>query len=372
MTPRWLPWLVPGRTLCAERLAHVDWDAVVDAARAHHVAAALHSRLSAAGLLECVAPRAREALLRLHQAATFDTLIWRRALALVLPTLAAEDIVATPYKGAALAFGVYDDPVSRSMSDIDLWLDAADMPRACAVLEGLGFQPREKAERPRALQALYDGELPFVGHGIGVPLVELHWGVFPGEWLRRASRVDRAALRQRRQAGTLAGVPVLFLAPEDHLIQVAVHAGISHVFSMATVRCLLDLVMLARRGVEWDAVVERARQWRLSRVVGHALALAGELFDDEAFRAAASRLLSPRERATLDRFVDAGAVMRQQALEGARKWRYLLAVVDRPADRVTLVARSLWPERDWLAARHGRAGWPTRATHLAGTLRGRF
>jgi hypothetical protein len=371
-TQAWLAWLVPGRALSDEMLARVDWNDVVQSARTHHVAAALHSRLAAGGWLVHVETGAREPLLRQHQAATFDSLIWRRALGLVLPALAAEGIVATPYKGAALAFGVYEDPVSRSMSDIDLWLDAADIAPACAVLERLGFRPREKADRPRALQATYDGELPYVGHEIGVPLVELHWGVFPGEWLRRASRVDRDSLGRRRRAGTLAGAPVRLLAPEDHLIQVAVHAGITHVFSMATVRCLLDLVTLAHRGIDWDIVVERAREWRLARVVGHALALGGDIFDEDSLRIAASRLLTSRERAALYRFVDPAAVLRQDALTGARKWRYLLAVVDRPADRVTLISRSAWPEREWLAARYGRTGWSVRAAHLAGALRGRF
>lgn len=372
MHREWIPWLAPGPPPAVAGLAPEDWRAVACAARDHHVGAALHARLAAAGLLDAVDPKARALLAEAHQAAVFDMLIWRRALALVLPALAAEGIVPTPYKGAALAFDVYADPTMRSMSDIDLWIQAEDFERACAVLDRLGFISRGKSDRPAALQAMFDGEVAYVGRAVGVPLVELHWGVFPGEWVRCASRVERKALRQRLQPGTLAGARVALLAPEDHLIQVAVHAGITHLFSMATVRCLLDLVMLAHRALDWDVVVMRAREWRLARVVGHALALAGDLFELAGFDAAASKLISQRERAMLYRFVDPDAVLRQRLLEGRAKWRYLLAVVDRPADRARLVARSLWPEHEWLVARYGRDGAPVRARHLAGALRGRF
>jgi hypothetical protein len=354
-------------------LAAADWSAVVAQAQAHHLAAALHARLQRTGSLPQVPEDARSALAQAWQAGGFDLLVWRRALGLVLPALAAEGIEPIPYKGAALAFLAYEDPAARPMSDIDLWIAAPDMARACAALERLGFERREKRERPLALQSRYDGEVPYAGHRIGVPLVELHWGVFPGEWLQRTTAIDREALRARSRPASLLGHPVRVLAPEDHLIQVAVHAAVTHVYSQAALRCLLDLVVIARGGIDWPVVVARAREWRLARIVGHALQLTGDLFAQPDFAAAAHQLLGARRLARLYRQVDPATLLAQRKLDaGLPKWRYLTSAVDRPRERWSLLARSLWPEEEWLGARYGRGGARVRVGHLARALRGRF
>jgi hypothetical protein len=371
--PEWLAWLAPDRCPDPAATGAGEWEAVAEMALFHHLAPALHARLQACGALDAVPPAARERLRHAYEAARLEALVWRRALGLVLPALAAEGILAIPYKGAALAYSAYTDPALRSMSDIDLWIDAPAMAGACAVMESLGFELKPNPERPPALQAGYDGEIPYRGKRVGVPLVELHWGVFPGEWLKRSARIDRSSVRARARPGTLLGHPVCLLAPEDHLIQLALHIGVTHVFSQATLRSLLDMVVLAGQGMDWDAVVARGREWRVAGVLGHALHLAGDLFARGEFAAAGARLLDPRRKAGLYRHIEPRALLRQQRFDaGARKWRYLTAAVDHRADRLRLLARSLWPETEWLGARYQHAGLRTRARHLAGALRGRF
>jgi hypothetical protein len=371
--PDWLAWLAPDRRPAPDAIATADWGTIPDTASAHHVAPALCAKLRALDALDSVPAVARDRLLHAYEAARLEALIWRRALGIVLPALAAEGILAVPYKGAALAFSVYPEPAVRSMSDIDLWIDAPDMAGACAVMERLGFEPKVEPDRPPAMQARYDGELPYRGRRIGVPLVELQWGVFPGEWLNRTARIDRVAVRARTTATTLVGHPVRLLAPEDHLVQLALHVGVTHVFSQATLRSLLDLVVLACHGVDWDAVVARGREWRVAGVLGHALHLAGDLFSRSEFRAAGDRLIEPRRKAQLYRHIGPLGLLQQQRLDaGASKWRYLTAAVDHRGDRWRLVARSLWPEAEWLGARYQRTGLRIRAKHLAGALRGRF
>jgi hypothetical protein len=369
----WLAWLAPDRAPGTDEARRTDWARVVAQAEDHAMSAALHRRLRDSGLWSTLPPAAAATLAERHAAAGFDVLVWRRALSMLLPALAAEGILPIPYKGAALAFLAYAEPAMRPMSDLDLWIEAADMPRACAVLERLGFQRRDHVDRPVALQARHDGEIPYAGHRIGVPLVELHWGVFPGEWLHRTAVIDRDELRQRCRPATLLGHPVRILAPEDQFIQVAIHAGVTHVFSQAAVRCLLDLVVIAHHGLHWELVLERARAWRLSRVVAHALALAGDLFDRPEFATAAERLVGRRGVARLYRRIDPDALLARRRFDaGLPKWRYLVAAVDDPRARLRLLSRSLWPEPEWLAARYGQADLRTRAAHLAGAVRGRF
>ena len=93
------------------------------------------------------------------------------------------------------------------MGDLDLWIDLDAMPHAQAALEGLGYVQRLKAERPVALQAQREGEIQLVGRTPGSGLIELHWGVFAGEWLHRAAAVDDIGIRGRAVSVTIAGRP---------------------------------------------------------------------------------------------------------------------------------------------------------------------
>ena len=368
---RWTECLA-ARELDIDSVARADWTAAMAQVRGQYLRATLCSCLARTRCLEALPDAVRLELEDAHRRARVEALAWQRALRLVLPALRDAGIVCAPYKGAALAFLVYEDPAERSMSDIDLWIADADMARACEVMESLGFLRRENPDRPVALQEHYDGEIPFQGHKLGVPLVELHWGVFPGEWLHSAARVDLAAVAARLQEADVFGTRVRVLASHDHFLQVAAHAAVSHQWGQAPVRCLLDLVRLADRGMDWDAMVANARDWHLAGVAAHACELAHALFKREEFAAAAARLATPARRRRLQGHVDARFVLQAGSLSGTSRLSYLLALADRPAVRWRMVARSLWPSRDWLQARYGARDLPVRLRHLAGALKGRF
>ncbi len=136
-----------------------------------------------------------------------------RELAGVLAALAAARIRPALVKGAALAHTVYPDPVCRPMGDLDLWVQSGEIAAAQAALEELGYVQRIKPGRPVALQAHRQGEIQLVGQAPGQGLVELHWGVFAGEWLQRAAAVPIEAVAARLQPAFILGYPVYTLAP---------------------------------------------------------------------------------------------------------------------------------------------------------------
>jgi hypothetical protein len=114
----------------------------------------------------------------------------------------------------------------------------------------------------------------------GQGLVELHWGVFAGEWLARTTAIDRAGVRERLLPIALSGRPALMLAPEDALIQLAVHVGINHQMSVNALRSLVDIALLVQRQpIDWAVVVSRARTWRVAAVTGLTLTLVHACFD---------------------------------------------------------------------------------------------
>lgn len=124
----------------------------------------------------------------------------------------------------------------------------------------------------------------------------------------------------------------------------------------------------------WDAVVHRARAWRVSIATWLVLALTAELFGLADVRAAGCRLQpSAARRRLLARLTGPGAILRGQDITHSR-WRlvYQLVLVDRPQDAVRLVWRALWPEEAWLTARYGAATPGIRARHLLTAARGRM
>jgi hypothetical protein len=213
-----------------------------------------------------------------------------------------------------------------------------------------------------------------IGRAAGFGLVELHWGVFAGEWLERAAAVDEAAVRARCLARDVLGCPARTLAPEDAVIQLAAHLAINHQFAYPWLRGLLDIVLTARwRGVDWDVVATRAREWRIATVVWLVQHFAAELLGLDETAVALARLRpSPLRRWLLRLFVNERSLLAMRNLtRGPLRLVLQLLLVDRPRDAARLFWRALWPEDGWLAARYGRSDVPTRCRHLLAALRGK-
>lgn len=258
-------------------------------------------------------------------------------------------------KGAAVACSAYRDPSFRPMTDLDIWVRDEDMSRAVSSLSELGFRPQPGLpHRPSALQRRSGGELPFRDPRREHGLVELHYGAFPGWWVHRTARPDSESL-WRRAEPMGPGRHALRLSAEDAILQTAFHVVVNQ-FGQAPLRGLMDLSVLARgRPIDWDAVEERARAWRIATATWLVLDAANRLIGLPGCDAVVARL-RPRgaRRAALRLFVTPRAVLSGRDLtRTSRRHVFMLALVDRPKDGARLIGRTLWPERWWIAARYG-------------------
>jgi hypothetical protein len=331
-------------------------------------------RLSKSGLTSAVEPGWLAVLQQTYYRAVADATLHDRELGTVLRTLAAAGIVPVLFKGAALAHMVYPDSACRPMGDLDLWVAEDEMAAAQEALEQIGYVQHHKAARPVALQAQLEGEVQLVGRVPGTSLVELHWGVFAGEWLRRTARVSSAEVRPRVVSVTVLGQSVRTLAPEDALLQLAIHLAVNHQFAFPGVRGLVDIALLARTmPVNWNLVAERARAWRIATPTWLALSLAKEIVGlTEAQPILPMVAPSALRRRLLHLFVTPHSLLQQRDLRsGPLRFLLLLCMVDRPRDAFRLVWRALWPEADWLVLRYGAANPVVRRHHLFAALGGR-
>jgi hypothetical protein len=307
-----------------------------------------------------------------YYAAAAGAELRRRERATIVRARSEAELRGGAYKGAALAFGVYPDPAFRTMGDLDLWVAAPDMERAQQVLEDCGYQVFCFPGYSPALMMLFDGELGLWSPQPDGGWVELHWNIFQGEWLRHAAYVgDLVAVRRRTVSTRLAGEQAQVLAPEDAIIQSAVHTAVNHQMSLFALRALIDVTAMARAAtVDWSAIVQRAREWRVATAVWLVLSLTVDLVGlQEAAEAVRQLQPSAARRRIIHCFVNVETLIEMRNLSSGR-WRfvYLLLMVDRGRDALRLIGRTLWPEAAWLKVRHGRATLKVRVWHLLGAI----
>ncbi|MEP7119909.1 MAG: nucleotidyltransferase family protein [Byssovorax sp.] len=173
----------------------------------------------------------------------------------------ALDVLGAPallVKGAALALTVYPSPASRPMQDVDLLVRRADRDRILAALVAAGGVVHADPDRP--LTGDFLGETAVMMPAGSTPfLVEIHTSL--DNLVPRP--IDEAGLFARAiPAPGLPGLLVLDLV--DHTLLIALHAAgheLRHCVAM------LDLELIFRGGVDLDALVHRASEWRLTTVM---------------------------------------------------------------------------------------------------------
>ncbi len=361
-------------------LSPSDWGGLIRQAQRQGVAALLYvklqSRLEADGVADALPAamvEAMQTLKTIHRHAALAAIKRTAELGRLLDALNRAGICPVVFKGAFLAHTLYPSPACRLMGDIDLWVTHAEMPVAIAALGELGYRFREKEHRPHALTRHTDGEVQMRPGKTGQGLVELHWGVFPGEWLARAAAVDRASVRSRLTQSALLDRSVLRMAPEDELIQIILHISINHQMSRNALRSLLDVALFSRQELDWAAVAERARTWRVAAAVGLTLDLAQRIFALPPLPEPVQGLVPDGvQRRLLDRFISPQAILQGHHLAAdRRRLLYLLCITDSPGASLRLLTHSVWPDSVWIAARYGRSDWRIRLRHAANVLVGR-
>jgi hypothetical protein len=264
--------------------------------------------------------------------------------------LEARGIPVAAYKGPALALQAYGDASLRLFGDLDLLVPPEALDRAVAALGEIGFaeQPFASAAQRRAV--IRDGHHLTLTHG---PVVlELHWR-FSKRLFGFTESLEE--VWARRTTVALRGAPVPVLAPEDHLLGLAIHASRG---LWSTLEWTLAIAVLARAvpGEAWPEVVRRARAWGGARALQVSLLLAGELFAAPA-PAAPGELLQA-DGATRALVLDLAAHALGAPRTPAWYLRTQVALRRGAPQKLAFLLRSLFvtTPSDWDAAHPSRGG----------------
>jgi len=226
-----------------------DWVALVESAGREGVLGIVRREILLARVP--VPEPARRLLERLEAVERLWQANVARALDQALLALDSRGVQTVALKGPVLAERLYPDASMRRSTDLDLLIAEADIERAAAALEPLGYELED------GLAALYarrhHHHLRLAGRC--PPVIELHFRAYVGFGVTLPAE---ALLGRARPYRTAAGAPCWVLAPEDELLYLAVHAA-GHCFDRLLWLYDLKLFMTRHPSLHWNIVASRAR-----------------------------------------------------------------------------------------------------------------
>ncbi|MGB1249712.1 MAG: nucleotidyltransferase domain-containing protein [Candidatus Promineifilaceae bacterium] len=281
-----------------------------------------------------------------------------QGLGIVLDKLNSAEITPLIFKGAILAHSVYPSPKLRPMTDVDLWVEEADVERAAHLIEQLGYERKLRNDRPEALQKLAQGEIELFHPTWQRGAIDLHYSPFHGWWFLRATKMRREDVWVQRQKATVAGREVWRFSAEDTILQLALHLAINEQFAPhASIRSLVDIALVAHNEtVDWGIIVQRAKRWQISHVIWTVLTLLQQFIGVAEADEALEALKPSRMRGWLiGRLVSAETILAQRNVQFTlKRIPILLALTDTWSGVQRFIWRAIWPDAEWRAARYGQ------------------
>ena len=362
MTDQPSSWAVVRRLLAASSTPHqpdlpeaIPWSGMARLARNYGLGPLLHAAIQENGLdvPREIGDPLKEAYYRLAAA----NAVRFQELAKVLATLSAAGIPVLVLKGALLAETVYGNLALRPMSDLDLLIPRERIHEIPQVLAPLGYRlSAGEAGYSFAYDTLFCGEIILCKDTPVLPVVlDVHWHLLAVEWFHHTGRVDLEALWETVCPLRIDGTPARQLCPEDNLLHLCLHAGISHSYVYLLNLIDIDHAISIYRDLDWDRFLQRARDFQVRSAAYFGLRFTRDLFDTpipdrvlNALRPGRFRCWGVRRLADPERLV-LGA---QPPL--SRRSRYLLhlALIDSLPGFLRLARYLFLPSGDWLATRY--------------------
>jgi hypothetical protein len=318
-----------------------------------HLLLAWRLRQDAAALVVCPEPTQRLFEEALRAEAAIEQ-VRRRELHRVLDALSDAGVDPLVFKGAALAFTHYPDPVVRPRLDTDLLVRAAEVPDAARALERLGYRAAlsitaELLNSPRPAEQVMrfkaSSQIAYArSDGFGLHHeCDLHWQpsiphVFAPVLPREALDRDAVAVPELGpHARTFGAVHALTLAC---IHRIAHHHGTEHLLWLYDIHLLVERLSPA----DADAFVRIAAGTRISGVCLAGLAAAARRFDTRVPERCFARLVDDKAR---DPAAPSAAYLRPR-LRKVDVLRADLAALGRWRDQAALVRDHVFPPRGYI------------------------
>lgn len=207
-------------------------------------------------------PAAMAALDRLYRASVAVELKMTADLATLADVLDGAGSPWLLFKGPVLSHLYHQQPGMRRYADLDVLVPRGAFVDAVTALEAAGCALLDRNWRLMAVdeRAQVHPSLP-----LGTE-VDLHWHVLNRGEVRSSFDLDVSDLFERSRPIALDGVRVRTFGPVDTLVHLALHAGLAGGDRLVWIADIERVI--AGEDLDWDEVVDRARAWGASTLVG--------------------------------------------------------------------------------------------------------
>jgi Uncharacterised nucleotidyltransferase len=249
----------------------LDWHAVLGLAKVHGLLPIVQQRLIE---MDGFVPDGikREASEAFEQNAR-QTLWLTQLLLKVSELFQREGIEALPYKGPVLAQLLYGNVTLRQYSDIDVLVQAADVPRARIVLQQAGFRAALQLNA-REERAYIATGYEYTFHSAKNPnVLELQWRILSRFYAADFEPADFFIRSRKIQIGDTS---ITTLGAEDLMLVLCGHAAKHAWCKLSWIRDVAELSQA--RNLDWDQVLEEAARAGIQRIVGITFLLAMKMF----------------------------------------------------------------------------------------------
>lgn len=348
----------------------IRWKLLFDLAERHGTQPLLCQALSS---FEEVIPREQmqflkqRAQINLHKA-----LFLSRELIGIYDCLAAIGVEVVPYKGLALAEGIYGDIALRQSGDIDLLIRPQDLPRIRKAVKDLGYTPHSPLTEVEESSYLKSGYECAFDAAAGRNLLEVQWAIQPRFY---AVDFDVEGLFQRAVTVSVAGHAMKTPCAEDLFLILALHAA-KHVWGRLIWLCDLDRIMKLP-GLNWDGIAAQATSMGIVRILRVTMLLATDVLGTAIPQTAESSLPKDLGARALAKEIGSHVAAEQVFdVESVDYFRLMLRLRERRLDRVRFISRlALTPgPNEWAAVRLPKPLFPlyrvVRLSRLAARLVG--
>ncbi len=233
-------------------------------------------------LMDTLGPEHTPAHWRRAHAETYDRIsAYLAELDRVAARLTEEGISLVALKNGGIARGLYPCPGCCPMGDLDVLVEKRHFRRAHRILLAGGYHfefrsPLEEAELEAAEKSGGAEYWKILPNGVRLWL-ELQWRPVAGRWIRPDQEPSAKDLIAR--SAPIAGTDVRLLAPEDNLLQVALHTAKHSYVRAPGFRLHLDVERIVRhQTINWGLFLSRVLALQVKTPVYFSLVIPRALF----------------------------------------------------------------------------------------------
>ena len=254
----------------------LDWNYLIKSARNHRMVPLLHRTLTS-HYRDLVPDDFLNELIRSNLLNAKRNIILANELIHVIMCLEDNGIPVMPFKGPVLAMSAYGGLFLRQFDDLDILIPPSKIGEADKLLHSLGYKEDQLhsriSEAQKSAMQKYQHHHHFYCPAKKVHL-EVHWALSPELYSFHQESVH---LWDRSEPVTLLSRELRGLSLEDTLVLLCDHA-VRHQWNRLS--WISDVAMLlGSECINWDFVMERAREWRAKRALLLGLLLAKDLLD---------------------------------------------------------------------------------------------